>query len=209
MESKYSKVELLAFIKNYNKNNSDKIKNVDKLKKDELQDLCIKYNIISTESDQTVVIDLRNVSKKDLLRDLELFYLKQNKCIPDNVRCMKKNELIDFMELNGIQHYNIDALKAELEKYQKFNTLKNIIIFNIIKYDNIDINSLDNDALEEFIKNNNLDTNIEHFQAYCILLHTLYNAFDKFCKDTGMPYEMDKIKSLPKITQILSSISAL
>jgi hypothetical protein len=207
MESKYSKVELLAFIKNYNKQNSDKIKNVDKLKKDELQDICVKYKIISTDCDNTILIDLRNVCKKDLLRDLELFYLKQNKRIPDNIRCMKKNDMIDFMELNGIQHYNIDALKAELEKYQKFNTLKNIVIYNIIKYDNIDINSLDNDKLDEYIQSNNLDTNIEHLHAYSVLLHTLYNAVDKFCKDTSRPYEIDKIKSLPNIIQTLSSIS--
>lgn len=208
MDTKYSRIELLALIKAYNKQNNDKIKNADKLKKKELIVVCASYGIIFDDN-ITSCIDLRNVSKKDLLRDVELFFLKQNKQIPSDVLVMKKKELIGYMELNQINHYTLDDLKAELNKYQRYNDLKNIIIFNILKYDNVDIEKLDDDNLELYIKENSLDTNIEHLQAYSKLVHNVYVAFEQFCKDTRNSTEIHKIKSIPGALRLLSSISQI
>lgn len=207
MEETYQKIELLALIKSYNKRNSDKIKNVDKLKKTELIEICKKYGLLSgNETEKIPPIDLRNVKKKDLQRDVELFFLKQNKTVPLDIIQMQKKHLIDFMELNEVIHYTPDIIEREIKDIQKQNVLKNIIVYNIICYDNVDVEKIDNDKLEEFITNNHLDTHIENFQNYCILLQELHTAYDKFCSSANKPIVKDKIKTFPKIIEKLQKI---
>ena len=201
-DEKYNRIELLALIKSYNKTHSEKLKNIDKLKKEELLDICKKHGLL-TGNEIIQPIDLRNISKHDLLRDVEIWYLKQNKNIPSDVLHLKKNDLIDFMELNDIKHYTSDIVEKEIKEYQKQNILKKIIVYNIIRYDNIDINKIDND-LETFINDNSLDTNIENLQQYSILLNDLYTAYEKFCINTNQEFEKDKIKSFPKIKSHLN-----
>lgn len=208
MEQKYSRVELLALIKGYNKINSDKIKNVDKMNKMELHDICTKYGLIESNVKVITKIDLRNISKIDLHRDIELHFLKQNKNVPQDILLMKKKDLIDYMELNDIQHYTQDLLEQETKNYQKHSVLKNIIIYNIMKYDNIDVSELPDDVneLQQFISRNGLDVNIGDLKQYSVLLYKLYDAFHEFCRTTEREPHFEKLKSFPKIIQHLHSI---
>ncbi len=202
-----SKVELLALIKIYNKNN-DKIKNVDKLKKEELLNVCQKYGLLADKKEEEIVIDLQDVCKKDLVRDVELYFMKQNRAIPNDVIHMRKSELIDYMILHNVKHYTSESLTRELEELQKYNELKNIIAYNIIRYDNVDVNVLGDNSedLQAYIVSNNLSTNIENLQAYAVLVNNLYTGYEAFCKTIGIKCEYDKIKSLPKIVRILNNI---
>jgi hypothetical protein len=201
----YSKIELLMLIKTYNKTHDDKIKNVDKMKKDELIEICEKYALSDDSQICTIRIDLRNVCKKDLMRDVQLYFMKKNQNIPQNVAQMRKHDLIDYMEVQGIKHYTPDILEKELEELHQYNMLKNVITYNIIRYDNVDIMQLDND-LNTYIIENKLDTNIDHMHAYALLLRNLLCAYELFCKDIGKEYEMDKIKSIPKILARIENI---
>lgn len=202
-----SKIELLALIKSHNKNNDEKIKNIDKLKKNEILQICQKYGInIHEPIVKTKIIDLRNIAKADLHRDVELFFLKQNKTIPKTVLQMRKKDLIDFMELNEIQHYTKELLETETKMYQEHNFLKNVIIYNIMRYDNIDISQIPDtrDSLEQFIVENKLDTNIHMMHHYSVLLFKLYDAYDEFCTNTGEEKLVDKPKSFPKFISKLT-----
>jgi hypothetical protein len=202
-----SRIELLALIKNHNKNSEEKIKNIDKLKKSEIMEICKKYGIDVHESmAKTKIVDLRNIAKADLFRDVELFFLKQNKAIPKNIQQLRKRDLIDFMELNEIQHYTQEILEAEIKMYQEHNFLKNVIIYNIIRYDNIDISQIPDtkELLEQFVFNNNLDANIDMLKHYSILLFKLYDAYDEFCTNTGKEKIVDKPKSFPKFISNLT-----
>ena len=116
MSSELSKVELLAMIKQYNKNNSDKIKNIDKVKKEEIIQICHKYNIIPTNVDNDIKINLSNISKKHLLQDIELFFLKKGQTLPKEILQMKKNQLVEYMEENVI---SARRAKAELKQQAK------------------------------------------------------------------------------------------
>ncbi len=201
----YSKIELLALIKNHNKCNVEKIRNSDKLKKHQLYDVCKKYKIISDESQGDVETDedkLDNICKRDLLKDIEIYFLKQNKNVPMDIFKMRKKNLIEYMVLNGVIHYSKKLIEKEIRLFQ----LKNIIIYNIMRYDNVDVTKLDDDNLEEYIQKNNLDTDIICLQQYAVLLNTLYSAVDEFCKKTNANIEKDKIKSLPKILETLKYI---
>jgi len=206
MEEKYNKVELLALIKNHNKKNGDKIKNADKLKKEELLDVCKKHALLPCDESYVSEIDLRNISKKDLHRDVELYFLKQNKRTPVEVMQMKKQDLIDFMEINNILHYTPDMIEKEIKEYERHNLLKNIIIYNIMRYDNLDVSKIDNSNMEGFIKENQLDTDIKHLQQYSVLLYELYGAYEKFCTTANMKATKDQLKSFPKIMEHLQDI---
>jgi uncharacterized phage-associated protein len=197
---RYNRIELLALVKAYNKTHGDKIKNVDKLKKDEIIDICQQYDLLSAEkTGQNVKIDLRNVSKKDLNRDVEIFFMKKNRNVPQDVAQLKKQDLIDYIEMNDITHYTPELIEHEVKAIQHDNFLKHIISYNIIRYDNVDVMNLDNDNLQNYIDKNGLDTNIDQLQAYATLLHNLHTAYETFCKTTQTEYVKDKIKTIPKM----------
>lgn len=202
----YSKVELLALIKQYNKHNNDKIKNTDKMKKCDLLNICKKYGIIDVEKQQRIEVDLHNISKRDLQKDVQLYFLKNGSRQPPQIVHMNKNDLIDFMKINCIPHYDRKTIEETYNHLVRNEDLKNIIVYNIIKYDNVDVSQIDNDNLEEYIANNDLDTNIEFLQQYSVLLHSLYEAYEQWCKSCSHIYEKDKIRSFPKILEKLKNI---
>ena len=203
MSSELSKVELLAMIKQYNKKNSDKIKNIDKMKKEEIMQICQKYNIIPTNVDNDIKINLSNISKKHLLQDIELFFLKKGQPLPKEINQMKRNQLVEYMEENEIEHYTQSMIIEEIQKYNKQNHDKNVIYYNIMCYDNVNIDEIDNDNLEQFIKNNNLDENIDNLQATSIFLSKIYSSLEEFCKNTNNEYKPHKLKSFPKVIQYI------
>jgi len=203
MSSELSKVELLAMIKQYNKNNSDKIKNIDKMKKEEIIQICHKYNIIPTNVDNDIKINLSNISKKHLLQDIELFFLKKGQPLPKEINQMKRNQLVEYMEENEIEHYTQSMIIEEIQKYNKQNHDKNVIYYNIMCYDNVNIDEIDNDNLGQFIKNNNLDENIDNLQATSIFLSKIYSSLEEFCKNTNNEYKPHKLKSFPKVIQYI------
>jgi hypothetical protein len=208
----FSKVELLAFIKNYNRTTNEKIKNADKMNKSELFEVCKKYRIVVTEETtdaerDLIEVDLRNVKKMYLLQDIEMYFLKQNKTIPTDVLQMKKSDLIAYMELNSIYHYTQELLEKEIKMYNKLKILKNIVVLNIIKYD-IDVTQIPDEItdLETFVKELDAD-DIHNLAAYSALLKTIYDAYDTFCKTTDtIDAQPDKIKSFPKILNKLQNI---
>jgi len=201
INEKISKVELLALIKQYNRNGIDKIMNVDKMKKGELMELCSKYSLINDKNTKADVSDmnLKNIPITKLLQDVELFFLRQGKKMPQEVAKMKKRDLIDYMMLNSIPHYTAEDLENEYNECQRITRNKNIIIYNIIRYDNVDVENIDDQNMEKYIEENNLDKNVENFDAYTVFLRDLYNAYENFRKAKGDSVVTDKMKSFPKI----------
>jgi len=201
----YSKIELQALIKTYNKKNENKIINVDKLKKKELYEICIQYSLIHSSQSPDNVINYKNITKEHLLQNIEIHFLKQQKPVPVTFAKMTKKDLIDFIELNNIPHFTPDKLKKEIEYYEKSSFYKKVIIYNMLRYDNVDPSQIENN--EDYVKKKKLDTDIQHMNEYASLLKTLYDAYGNFCKNTGTEYEGSKIKSFPKIIALLKTIS--
>ena len=179
MPTSLCKIELLAMIKHYNKHNSDKIQNIDKMKKAEIVAICKKYNIISCENIDTTLpeISLSTVNKKHLLQDIELSFLQKGKTIPKEFSTLKKSELIEYMEQQDISHYTQEMIEEEIKKYNNYNHNRDIIYYNMICYDNVNISDIDDDDLESYIKNNNLKTDIADLQQVSALLskHIYFN----------------------------------
>lgn len=207
---KLVKVELLALIKSYNKKNKDKILNADKMHKNELLAICEEYSLLLPKSSNDTsevdnsVINLRNVSKSNLFQDIEFHFLKQNMKIPPNLSKMKKSELVEYMEINDICHYTKELLQKEAKKYHDRITMKNIIYYNILKYDDIDVNEIED--ICTFIDEKKLDTNIEYFTEYSALVQNIYSAYSKYCTSVGCEMKNDKMKSMPKILDHLKHL---
>lgn len=203
--SNLSRVELLALVKTHNRTHNEKLRNVDILKKDELYDLCKSKNMFKGDESFEEKFDLTLINKKHLLQDIELHFLKKNCKMSEDIMKMKKKELVDYMELNQIQHYTAEGLKNEFISIEKDTKNKHIIYFNIIRKD-IDPSMIDTDNIEEFIEEHNLDTNIEEFEEYSTLLRNMYCSFEQFCMKTNRKFPNDKLKSFPKIIQHIHGI---
>ena len=201
----FSKVELLALIKKFNKKNENKIINIDKLKKKELYDICLKYNLISVSQENDVVINYKNVPKEHILQNIQIYFLKQNKNLPNEFVKKNKKELIEFVELNDVPHYTPEMIKREIKEREHEEFYKQVIIYNILRYDNVDVKKIHDE--EQYIVENNLDTDLTYMKQYANLLKKLYDAYYTFCNDIGIEYDDDKMKSFPKILSLLKSVS--
>jgi len=193
----YSKVELLAFIKKFNKNNEDKIRNADKLKKEELYNICKHYSLIEcNDSRQSNTISIfENLSKEIILQNIEIHLLKNNQPFLQSFTKMKKKDLLDYIVKNHIKHYTPSMIKQETIFYERQHKIKNILYYNAIRYGH-DIKDVDYDNFQEYIANNDLDTNIDHLCEYTELFERMYSAYDAFCKKMGADCN---IKSLPEL----------
>ena len=82
------------------------------------------------------------LSKKELINDINIFFLKQGKICEGNIYKISKRKLIEIMIENEIPHIDNEKLKLEIEETEKFNYYIEIIYYNFMKYKNIDIDDI-------------------------------------------------------------------
>lgn len=206
METKYSRVELLALLKVYNKTNDLKIQNVDKLKKDEIYNMCVVYSLLPKNQYIPNKIKLTHIPRSHLMENIEMHHLKQGTNVPIEVTKMKKKKLIEYIEFNNIKHYTPEDIKQEIEELQKDLYYENVILYNIIKYDNVDYQNISNKC--DFVEKNNLDTDIRYYNEYSEFLDEVYQSYEKFCQKTGENPQNHKLKTFPKFVKILKDLTS-
>lgn len=197
--------ELHVELKRYFKENNFKIKNLNKMNKLELTDLYNKY--IKNED----IIPNNLLTKENILKNIELYYLKQNKLLPKSFNAMKKEKLIKYMEDNNIPNISKELIIKETIFYDKYYKLYNIYLLNKIKYNNvsknIDFESLNTletlETFEKFIIEGDLDTNISELNQIIILNKIIINVYDLYCKITGRENKSFNNISLPEILCLL------
>ena len=151
------------------------------------------------------------LSKKQLINDINIFFLKQGKECDGNIYKIAKNKLISIMIENDIPHIDNEKLKNEIEETEKFNYYIDIIYYNFMKYKNIDIDEIRKihnnpeitaDDLNLIIINNNLkfDNNMNETKE---LIKDLYNSLDKYYKNTGLKNTIE-FKTIPDIIKNLN-----
>ncbi len=153
------------------------------------------------------------LTKKELINDINIFFLKQGKACEVNLYKISKSKLIEIVIENDIPHIDKDSLKTEIEETEKFNYYLEVIYYNFMKYKNVPI-----EVIRNLNKNSNLTTN----DLYMIIQeHNL--KFDNHMKETsdlvsGMvkvlndyylatsDHKYDGLKTIPDIIQRLSSL---
>ncbi len=151
------------------------------------------------------------LSKKELINDITIFFLKQGLVCEGNIHKISKNKLIQIMIENDIPHINNELLKEEIEETEKYNYYIQIIYHNFMKYKkpSIDIIKSINTFhkskdLEIIIKNNNLkfDNDINEIKE---LVSVISDAIDKYKSKIGFKENLN-YKTIPDIINYLSLI---
>lgn len=197
MNIDYSKIELLAFIKCFNRTNDDKIRNIDKLKKEDLYEICKKYSLIQYDQNSIVndTVIFKNISKEIILQNIELHFLKNEKQFPTTrFTKMKKRDLLNYVNTNNINHYTPDMIKREIEYYENKHFLQNIIYYNLIRFGN---NIEPSDAMTK------RKDELIYFDEYLKLFQGMFSVYERFCENTGRYID---VKSLPDIIENLQEL---
>ena len=151
------------------------------------------------------------LSKKDLINDINIFFLKQGKICEGNIYKISKRKLIEIMIENEIPHIDTEKLKLEIEETEKFNYYIDIIYYNFIKYKNINIDDIKNIHNNPNINSNDLnkiiiDNNLRmdgFIKETKILVNDLYNSIDKYYKSTGTKNTIE-FKTIPDLIKNLN-----
>jgi hypothetical protein len=155
------------------------------------------------------------LTKKQLINDIKVYYLKQGQECDNNIMKISKTKLLEIVLDNDIPHINNETLKKEIEETEKFNFYMNIIYYNFIKfnkpsYDIIrDIKSNHNitsQDLDLIITENNLiiSNDIEDIK---ILVLDLFNSIHKYCSNTNTKNTI-QYKTIPSILQFLGNLNS-
>jgi len=151
------------------------------------------------------------LSKKQLINDINIFFLKQGKICEGNIYKISKRKLIEIMIENEIPHIDNEKLKLEIEETEKFNYYIEIIYYNFMKYKNIDINeikkihnnpNINSNDLNKFIIDNNLCMYGFMIETKT-LVNDLYNSIDKYYKSTGLKNTIE-FKTIPDLIKNLN-----
>ena len=154
------------------------------------------------------------LSKKQLINDIKVFYLKQGKeC--EGIMKISKNKLLELVLENDIPHIDNDTLKKEIEETEKFNYYKEIIYYNFIKFNkpsndiirDIYINpNITSNELNIIIKENNLvfANDMEDIKK---LVLDLFNSIHNYCSTTNTKNTI-QFKTIPSIIQFLSNLNS-
>jgi len=136
------------------------------------------------------------LSKKQMINDINIYFLKQGKICEGNIYKVSKAKLLEIIIDNDIPHINNDNLKNEIEETEKFNYYLEIIYHNYMKYKNIPTDVIKNINFNTELKSKDLEKIIHEYNlkfennikdinelvdGISILINKYYNC-KKICK---------------------------
>lgn len=150
------------------------------------------------------------LTKKELINDINIFFLKQGKACEVNLFKISKSKLIEIVIENDIPHIDKEALKTEIEETEKFNHYLQVIYHNFMKYKNVpvevirDLNKNPNITtkdLYEIIQTHNLKFD-DHMKETNDLVSGLVKVLNDYYLATSN-HKYDGLKTIPDIIQRL------
>jgi len=154
------------------------------------------------------------LSKKQLINDIKVFYLKQGKeC--EGISKISKSKLIELIIENDIPHVDNETLKNEIQETEKFNYYMNVIYYNFIKFNNISYDIITNIRGNSQIKSSDLhkiicDNNLIYgndMDEIKELSLDLFNVIHNYCSKTGTKNTI-QFKTIPSIIHFLSKLNS-
>ena len=150
------------------------------------------------------------LTKKDLINDINYFFIKQGiEC--DNIYNVSKKKLLQIIIDNDIPHINEDIYRKEIEETEKFNYYYQIIHHNFRKYKNIPFNDIkfisfnsNSSQLNDLILSHNLkfDNDIQETNE---LVNHLFTHINNYCLSTNITNSI-QFKTIPDIIHFLNSL---
>jgi hypothetical protein len=151
------------------------------------------------------------LSKTNIINSINYYYLQQG-LLCENLNKISKDKLIEIIKTNNIEIVDIDKLKNDILKIERYNYLRDIIYCNYIKYDIIPYNDVKNITLntpnyelEEIINKYELkyDSNYKNIKE---LVFNIYKVYNKYCKKSNIKNDCEYI-TLPCLLNNLKEIS--
>lgn len=206
-------MEMIVLLNKFKKDSDIKIKNISKMNRQVLIENCIKYKLLNSDNyDSKITVDFNLLTKKQLHEDIQTFYVRKGVYI-DKIEKLNKETLIELMISENIPHITKDDIKKETIQLERYNASIDIIKYNIMKYNNISQNDIKNiykiysiDEIEEYIKHNNLDTNIKNLENITELVTNIYNSLKIYCEKSNT--QIDVNKTLPSLLNRLSMLDS-
>ena len=157
------------------------------------------------------------LTKKELINNIRIFFLKEGKTIETNLYKISKQKLIEIMIDNDIPHIDNETLKKEIKETELYNYYIDIIYHNFYKYKNISIdvikdiqdnyNNYTSNDLKNIISQYNLKFEND-IQEIKLLLQDLCKVYNNYCVNTNTKNTL-QFKSIPDIIEQLSTLSQL
>lgn len=155
-------------------------------------------------------IDITKLTKRDLLNDVGIYLFKEKIEYNQDLIKLKKKDLIKLMLDYNIPHIDDEMLKEETLSIEKNNRLKNIILYNFHKYNNVDINilltSTTNEEFEKIIEDHNLteEPSEDDLHELVKLIKNITALFKNYCLTTNKPFNI-KMFTLPHILDVIKA----
>ena len=155
-------------------------------------------------------IDITKLSKRNLLNDIDIFFFREKKECNYDLLKLKKKDLIKLMLDYNIPHITDEILKEETLKIEKNNRLKNIILYNFHKYNNVDVDILltttTNEEFEKIIEDHNLteEPSENDLQELVKLIKNITALFKNYCLTTNKQFNI-KMFTLPHILDVIKT----
>jgi len=155
------------------------------------------------------------LTKKQLINDINIYFLKQGKTIETNIYKISKQKLIEIMVDNDIPHIDKETLKHEIEETERYNYYIDVIYHNFYKYKNISIdvildiqknhNNYNSNDLNKIIFNHNLKFENDILDMK-VLIQDLCRVYNNYCISTNTKNTLE-YKTIPDIISQLSQLS--
>lgn len=155
------------------------------------------------------------LTKKQLINDINIHFLKQGKTIETNIYKISKQKLIEIMVDNDIPHIDKETLKQEIEETERYNYYIDVIYHNFYKYKNISIdvildiqknhNNYNSNDLNKIISDYNLKFENDILDIK-VLIQDLCRVYNNYCISTNTKNTLE-YKTIPDIISQLSLLS--
>jgi len=151
------------------------------------------------------------LTRLDLIHSIKIHYLKKG-LLCQNLDKICKSKLLELAIENDIDYIDKEQLKNEILDIETYNYLKDIIVINFIKYENIpyetvskiDVNTT-NDELQIIIDKYKLKYE-ENFENIKELIFDIYKSYKTYCDKSSIKNECSFI-TLPNLIKALKNIS--
>ena len=198
-----NKSELITILKN--SGNEEKL---EKMNKKNLLDKCHKLGLI--KHDDT---DITKLSKKDMLNDISIYFLKRNVNY-DYIYKLSKINLIKIIHDNEIPHITQEILEKEIIEYEAFNRYRDIIFYNYCKYKKVplhllvDIDKKNSDDLMKIINDFELiiPTNDFEYGETIMFIKSMFNTYRNYCIRTNRDDKSNNEETLPNLIACLNQL---
>ncbi len=155
------------------------------------------------------------LTKRQLINDINIYFLKQGKTIETNIYKISKQKLIEIIIDNDIPHIDNETLKNEIEETELYNYYIDVIYHNFYKYKNVPIdiildiknnhNNYNSNLLKDIISKYNLKFEND-MNEIKVLIKDLCKVYNDYCMNTNIKNTL-QFKTIPDIISQLSLLS--